>query len=287
CPVRVLTKGEALLRSGQANETMYMLLSGRLSVHLDSAESEPVAFLDAGQTVGEMSVIDESPASAHVLAAETSRLLAIDEQTFWRLVEASHEFAVNLLLLLARRMRESNTSLAESARLKRQFEREATVDGLTGLRNRRFFDGMLSRLYERNRRDGTPLSLLVIDVDHFKKFNDSYGHAAGDDVLKVVAKTLGSCLRPTDQPARYGGEEFVVLLPATKLEGATVAAERLRKAVERAALRSDGRDLPPVTVSIGVVELTDHPSASALFGAGDAALYSAKKNGRNRVERAE
>ena len=288
CPVRNLAKGEALLAADQPNETLYMVLSGRLSVHLVSAQSEAVAHLEAGQTVGEMSVIDGSPASAHVVAAEPSRLLAVDEATFWRMVEASHEFSVNLLLLLAQRMRDNNTSLAESSRLRRQFEREATVDGLTGLRNRRWFDGTLSRLYERNRRDGTPLSLLVLDVDHFKKFNDTFGHAAGDDVLKAVALTLSSSLRPTDMPARYGGEEFVVLLPNTRLGGAVIAAERVRQAISRAELKtSDALNLPPVTISVGAVELKDHPSAFALFRAADEALYRAKQAGRNRVMRGE
>ncbi len=286
CPIRKLEKGEILLQAGQANDTLFMVLSGRLSVHLATPKSDAVAFLEPGQTVGEMSVIDESSASAYVVAAEGSRLLAVDGETFWRLVEASHEFSVNLLLLLAQRMRDNNLNLAESSRLRDKFEREATVDGLTGLRNRRWFDGTLARLYERNRRDRRPLSLLVLDVDHFKKFNDTYGHAAGDDVLKAVATTLANCLRPTDLPARYGGEEFVVLLPSTNLDGAAAAAERVRQAVASAELSiSDGRRLPPITVSIGAVELRQHENAQALFTEGDAALYRAKQNGRNRVER--
>lgn len=287
CPLRRLEAGEVLLEAGQTNHTLYMVLAGKLSVHLDSPQSEPVAFLAPGQTVGEMSVLDDSPASAFVRAAEVTRLVAVDEQTFWRLVSASHEFAVNLLFLLASRMRDSNATLAEHSRLRRQFEREATVDGLTGLRNRRWFDGTLTRLFERNRRDGTPLSLLVIDVDHFKRFNDTYGHAAGDDVLKAVGKTLASSLRPTDMPARYGGEEFVVLLPNTRIDGALVAAERVRMAMARAELQaSDGRELPRITISVGAVELAGHDGAASLFHDADQALYRAKQNGRNRVERA-
>src|SRR4051812_33388443 len=99
CEVRSLPKGQLLIALGQANRLLYMILSGRLSVHLESPESEPVAVLEAGETVGELSVMDASPASAYVVAAEPTRLLAVDEKTFWQLVDASHAFAINLLLL--------------------------------------------------------------------------------------------------------------------------------------------------------------------------------------------
>ncbi|MEJ7733390.1 MAG: cyclic nucleotide-binding domain-containing protein, partial [Polyangiaceae bacterium] len=100
CEMRELAAGEVLISGGQRNHEMYMVLSGRLGVRLESEQSEPVAWLEAGETVGELSVLDPSPASAWVVAGEPSRLLAVDERTFWRVVDASHEFAVNLLLLL-------------------------------------------------------------------------------------------------------------------------------------------------------------------------------------------
>lgn len=284
CVVQELEPGENLLDSGQGNSTLYLVLSGRLSVHLGAADSEPVAHLEAGQTVGELSVIDDSPVSAYVRAAEYTRLLAVDEHTFWRLVSASHEFAVNLLFLLAKRMRKNNASLLESARLRRQFERDATVDGLTGLRNRRWLDENMARMAARFTRSGAPVGLMLLDVDHFKRFNDSFGHAAGDHVLRFVAQLLTSCLRPTDVAARFGGEEFAVLLPTTDAKGARIAAERLRRAIADAPeLTFDGKILDKVTVSIGVAGLADHGSERWLRVA-DEALYRAKANGRNRVE---
>lgn len=288
CRVQLLRSGERLLRAGQSNQIMYMVLAGRLSVHLDLPESEPVAYLEAGQTVGEISVIDDSPATAHVTAACPTRLLAVDEETFWRLVGASHEFATNLLLLLAQRMRVNTSLIMEGARLRRQLERDAMVDGLTGLHNRRWLNDKAPRLVERHGRGAVPLSVLVVDVDHFKRFNDDYGHSAGDQVLAVVARTLSTSLRPTDLAARYGGEEFVVLLPDTDLAGAATAAERLRIAVGGTTVPThDGRVLPPITVSIGVAELVAGESATALIDRADAALYRAKKTGRNRVERSQ
>jgi len=287
CSTRQLDAGETLLRSGQANEKMYMILTGELGVHLESSQSEPVAVLGAGQTVGELSVIDHSPATAHVIARRTSRLLAVDEDAFWRMVTASHDFAKNLLRLLARRMRANNFTIAETTRLRQRFEHESLADALTGLFNRRWLDTRLPRMLQRHCRDGLPLSLLLLDIDRFKHFNDTHGHAAGDCALAEVARALTDNLRPVDWAARYGGEEFVVILPETTLEGAQVAADRLRRKVASLDLSIDGQALPPVTISIGAAQAIVDESANRLLERADAALYRAKETGRDRVERAD
>ncbi|MBN2804818.1 MAG: GGDEF domain-containing protein [Deltaproteobacteria bacterium] len=285
CPVYILAKGATLLEQGQSNQTMYLVMDGRLSVHLDHPETEPVAFLEIGQTVGELSVIDDSPASAFVIASLPTKLLAIDESTFWRMVEVSHEFSTNMLLLLAGRLRANNSKIIEGLNQRLKLEHEATVDALTGLRNRRWLDSTLPRMSSRHRFSKKPLSMIMLDVDHFKKFNDNYGHAAGDRVLTVVAKTIAEKIRPTDLAARYGGEEFSILLPDTPLAGGIVAANRIREAVEHTeVVCADGRHLPPVTISLGVAEATDMESGSDTLGRADNALYQAKSNGRNRVE---
>jgi diguanylate cyclase (GGDEF)-like protein len=287
CPIYLLNEGEILLSKGQSNQTMFMILSGRLRVHLDNTDSEPLAYLESGQTVGEISVIDDSPATAYVAAACRTRLLAVNEETFWRAVAASHEFATNLLLLLAQRMRNSNTTIAEGARVRRQLEIDSTVDALTGLYNRRWLEENAPRLVARFHRSSEGLSVIMLDVDHFKSFNDKYGHAAGDQVLSTVGRVLKSKLRPTDLAARYGGEEFIILLPGTPLSGATVAAERLRKAVAESEIRtSDGRILPTVTISLGVTELAHEEPTAEIVARADGALYTAKHKGRNRVESA-
>jgi diguanylate cyclase (GGDEF)-like protein len=285
CGVRTLVKGEVLLSAGQDNRTMYIILSGHFRVHLDSLTAEPVASLTAGQTVGELSVLDESPATAFVVAAEPSRVLAVDEETFWRLVAASHELAANLLVLLARRLRANNTTLSNATQAQRRLEREATVDALTGLNNRRWLDDRLPRLVRRCARSSSPVALLLIDIDHFKRFNDELGHLAGDQVLAAVAAAILRSVRPTDLAARYGGEEMVVILPDTSMDGALHAAERLRDHVE--ALRvvgPDGRALPPVTVTVGAAVLGEGDSADSLVARADAAMYRGKRAGRNRVE---
>ena len=164
----------------------------------------------------------------------------------------------------------------------------ATSDGLTGLANRRHFDERLSDEWGRARRDGTPLSLLLIDVDHFKKFNDQYGHQAGDGCLRALARVLGAqAQRPADLAARYGGEEFALLLPNTDAEGCAQVGERVRAALyELGMLHALNPPSKLVTASLGGA--TNLPSqgmtdCSALVTAADRALYAAKDNGRDRL----
>jgi len=270
-----------LIHPDQEARILYLILRGTLEVHLEPELTHVVATLARGQSAGELSVIDARRASAHVVAAEPSRLLAIDEATFWRLVEVSHAFSVNLLLLLAERMRANNQQLSASVRRGRLLEQEAVTDALTGLHNRRWLDQHLPRLVARHVRAGRPLSLLLLDIDHFKRFNDELGHAAGDAVLATVAQTVSVQVRPTDLAARYGGEELVVVLPDTPLEGGRVAAERVRIRVAAARAKEVDRS---VTVSIGLATLQPEEDASALLRRADEKLYLAKSRGRNRVE---
>lgn len=286
CEVRDLRPGEVLLTMGQPNREMYMVVEGRLGVHLEGGpQSEAVAFIGEGETVGELSVLDERPASAHVVAAEPSRVVAVDGPTFWNLVNASHDFAINLLVLLAQRLRANNTTVATNIRLQREYKRNALVDALTGLYNRRWLEDALPRFSNRFARSDQSLALLMIDVDHFKRVNDELGHPAGDATLVAVAHTLKSACRPTDLVARYGGEEFAVILPDTGPRAALGVAERLRHAVSLAPIRdAEGKLLPCVTVSIGAAIFDrNEPNAAQLLARADAALYASKQNGRNRV----
>jgi diguanylate cyclase (GGDEF)-like protein/PAS domain S-box-containing protein len=176
--------------------------------------------------------------------------------------------------------------LALSA-LNRRLEALAHMDGLTGITNRRAFDEALDAEFRRSVRTGMPLSLLLIDVDHFKAFNDTYGHPEGDDCLKAVAKVLTAALnRPGDLAARYGGEEFAAILPDTDAEGAMTIAESIRAAVRGLGIRHDGSQTMVVTASIGVSAFTADGavgSVETLVQEADNALYAAKAAGRDRV----
>jgi diguanylate cyclase (GGDEF)-like protein len=155
----------------------------------------------------------------------------------------------------------------------------ARTDGLTGLENHRRFKELLDREFERSRRQRTPLSLILLDVDHFKGFNDRFGHPAGDAVLERVATLLRQTARKTDLVGRYGGEEFAILLPETSAEGAEAIADRIRRAIA-----DDGWPLRPITASLGIGTLDeDTASPAALLKAADDALYLSKQCGRNRV----
>ncbi len=173
----------------------------------------------------------------------------------------------------------------ENARLEaahQQLATEASTDGLTGLANRRHLDEFLSEHHRIASRYRTPLSLLFLDVDNFKRFNDTYGHQAGDDILRQLANTLRAEFRDADLPARYGGEEFAVVLPSTDLRGAIECAERTRSAIEGMRVTVDGKPIG-VTVSIGVSGYAPGVSLEALVHAADTALYAAKRDGRNLV----
>ena len=159
----------------------------------------------------------------------------------------------------------------------------AVTDGLTGLKNRRAFQEKLQEEVARVARYSAPLSLLLLDIDHFKQFNDTFGHPAGDGVLRDVSRILEENSRSTDFVARYGGEEFVLLLPNTDRQGSLVLAENVRKAVER----SDWRDRP-ISVSIGVATLAAaNGDGMVLVKEADVALYRSKENGRNCVHHAD
>jgi two-component system, cell cycle response regulator len=185
---------------------------------------------------------------------------------------------INLLEVLCN---QASAAIA-NANLHAEIEKLATTDGLTGLFNHRWFQEKLSEEFKRMDRYTSPVSLILTDIDHFKKVNDTYGHPAGDSVLKEVSKIIRKEIRDVDIPARYGGEEFAVILPGTDSEGCKKIAERLRTAVMGKTFSADGKELK-VTISIGIATApVDSKTKEELIEKTDQALYNAKNNGRNR-----
>jgi len=171
--------------------------------------------------------------------------------------------------------------------LKRQrdlLEHLSSIDGLTGIANRRAFDEQLDHEWRRAGRTGEPLAVLMIDVDHFKSYNDSLGHGAGDDCLKLLATTLEQALhRPGDHLARYGGEEFVCLLPSTDIGGAEAVGEQLRRAVAALALPHPHETAVSVSIGAAAAHPAEGDQSGGLIELADGKLYDAKRQGRNRV----
>jgi len=232
------------------------------------------------QALGTLCVLDSVPRD--LAPDQVEALTALSRQVVAQLELRRHaadllraakdrEMYLGQLESYQRTIEEANTRL----------QQESLTDKLTGVANRGAFDHRLTEELHRAQRYGSSLSLLMVDVDRFKYYNDTFGHPAGDGVLQTVAMAL-RCARPSDMLARYGGEEFAVILPATDREGACVFAERMRKAVASAAVPHG-----PVTVSIGASTLTPDGSESTLLAAADKALYLAKHGGRNLVVHAD
>ncbi len=240
-----------------------------------------------------LDMIDAAAGSAtsysESLADASEKLAGTDDRetlrsVIERLVDGAKEMEVNNKKLEAR----LSASRQEIEQLQHNLETvrtESLTDPLTTLSNRKFFDAALAKAMAQAKDTGQPLSLLMADVDHFKGFNDKYGHLTGDQVLRLVAMAVKQSVRREDIAARYGGEEFVIALPNTSLQRAIMVADHIRAAVMTKELmkRSSGERLGRVTISIGVATLRPDDTVQILIERADGCLYDAKRGGRNRV----
>ena len=181
---------------------------------------------------------------------------------------------------LQERLEQAEQQIEAQAEQIQSHETEARTDSLTKLSNRRAFDTELSRRYAEWERKGTPLSLIILDIDHFKKFNDTHGHQAGDEVLRHVGKKLIEATRTMDLPCRYGGEEFAIVMPTTFAKDGIVVAERVRTSIEDSAIEFEGKVLK-VTTSVGLAEIESEDDIKRILKRADDALYKSKEEGRN------
>lgn len=226
---------------------------------------------------------------ALALAVKVSEERQEKFQAQQQLLESEKRAKNDLERRVQERTRELEVALTDLSSANEKLQNISKTDALTGVRNRRYFDEKLQAEFKRHQRENTPLSLFLIDLDHFKAINDTYGHPFGDLCLQLTAKAIEQNLqRESDRVARYGGEEFTVILPNTDEEGAYRLAQSLRKMIAAVQPYINGKNIR-LTASIGVVTLKNdnYLDASELLEASDQALYKAKENGRNRVEVAE
>ena len=214
--------------------------------------------------------------------------VAIDRDTLRGIVEAVLSATKDVQqenAKLGNRLKQSHEQISELQEHLTAIRTQALTDPLTGLANRRHFDAELADALVEAQRDDGALSLLIADIDHFKKFNDTYGHLLGDQVLRLVASVLTQNTKGQDLVARYGGEEFAVILPGTAVHDAIAVANNLCKvmASREVRKRATGEYLGRVTLSIGVAHRRSRETAQAMIEAADTCLYAAKKAGRNRV----
>jgi len=284
CDRRDVEAGELLLSPLVKNEHVFVVLSGSLNVHVGDPETPVLVTMDVGACVGEMSIIEDRDPSAFVIGAEPSHLLVIHQSVLWDMVDASHAFAKNLLVVLSERVRSHNRVIADSYGELRKFEQHATTDALTKLANRHAMQELFPAEIARCAEDGVPISMIMIDVDNFKDFNDKLGHIAGDRALLAVANVLKMQFRDCDLLVRYGGDEFAVLLPGVNEDRAFDIAERVRLSVTG---DTDGDDDSliqiPIRISMGVAELREDGDLDDLIRSADRALYRAKHAGRDTV----
>ena len=274
--------GEVILERGSENDCLFQIISGTLHVQLHDKAESPVIELEAGACFGELSILSGVDASARVVAATDCELMVIPSDIVWSFTNSSHEFASNLLNILAGRVRADNHRLLASISAKEHYKRVSRVDAITGLFNRSWFDDTLVRHCQRSRHENVALSVIFIDIDHFKTINDRYGHLVGDATLSKVAEYLQQGIRSIDTAARFGGEEFALLLFGINLTEAREIAERLRREVAQLEHHIEN-DVITVTVSAGVAQLNASESPQAFLQGADAAMYRAKNSGRNQV----
>ncbi|WP_298266491.1 diguanylate cyclase [Geobacter sp.] len=284
CTVTELDGGERYEPSLPLDRGLHLLLSGRLALHYDVRETDAPLHLATGDIVGETFAAGEPGVPCLLVAAGPCRIMVMEEDLIWSLAQASHAAACNLLGVLLRRRhdaeRESFTGTVHEYALHDQ----GIVDPLTGFQTRRWLERVLERQVARAEASGSPLSLVMVDIDRFRSFNEEHGRFGGDRALHAVAKTVRNYLRPTELVARYSGDTFAILLPETDSDTAAMIAERLRRRMLDTVIDlQDGRMLPPLSISAGYASHRSGTESSELVSAALSALDRARAAGGNAV----
>ena len=288
---RACVPGEIIFLENEPGDGMYIIQSGQAAVVKGDLHAPIIlGFRGPGDMIGEMALIENQPRSATVVALEPTLLLGVSLDAFYRLSTGNPRFSLKMMGMLSARLRKSGEQLNQVVVHGKQRDEaleglrdQVNRDPLTGLFNRRYLEVTLTQEVSRARSEGSQVGILMLDVDHFKRVNDTYGHPAGDAVLQALAKLLGKCVRAEDVICRYGGEEFVVVMPGARLTVVQERAETIRQGFQQACVVHQGVEIA-VTLSIGAARFpANGETGEAVLACADQALYQAKQTGRNRV----
>ena len=268
-----LAAGEQFEPGDNAGRTLHILLSGRLAVHYDVKEREDPLFLEQGEVVGEGIALGGPAVPCLLVAAAPSRIMVMEEDLIWSLAQVSHAAACNLLGILLRRRQELEPENFSGTIREYAIHGQNIVDPLTGFQTRGWLEGILERQLSRIQASSKPLSLIVVDIDGFRDFNERHGRLAGDRALHVIAQSLRTYLRPSELVARYAGDTFAILLPDVTLATARMIADRLLYRVSTTVIDlPDGTLLPSLSISVGIAEAAPAATGSDLVQAAMADL---------------
>jgi len=302
--VREISPGEILFHRGEVGDAMYVLEAGEIEISFE--EGAPPKLLEPGEVFGEVAfILGRETRSATACATIASRVREVNQGAIDWLFDTQPRLLLQLLrrtcdyLLasenrLVEHLQRQNQELRRTLDYLRRTREElgvqelsAQTDDLTGLYNRRCFDLQVPRFVNRAAASGQGMGLMFVDLDHFKEVNDTFGHAAGDDVLRDVGRILAASVRSSDLPCRYGGDEFVIILGEIAASGARQRAEQTRQRLDAMPPVTDpaGRNGAKirVTASIGMALWRPGETSGDLFARADRHLYQAKQNGRDRV----
>ncbi len=288
---RTCLPGEVIMREADPGDCMYIIKSGRAVILKGNLDAPMIlGFRGEGGLIGEMALLENRPRSATAVALDPMTLWGISQEAFIQLSIRSPGFSLKVLGLLSARLRKSDEQYWQVFETGKQREEDLAGlrdqvmrDPLTGLYNRRSLEVTLAQKISQPGRPGGEVGILMLDVDHFKRINDTYGHPAGDAVLKALAGLLAKCVRAEDIVCRFGGEEFVVVLPGAPLSIVQERAEMIRQGFQEMTVSHQDVEIR-ATLSIGAAMYPAHAAnGEAVLACADQALYQAKKSGRNQV----
>jgi diguanylate cyclase (GGDEF)-like protein len=280
-----LSAGEILIWPGDINDKLYFILSGRLSVQSQINDVEPIALLGEGECVGEMSILGDDHYSAYVLAATDCQVLALNQNTLWELIENSHDAAINMLKMMANRIRIGGESIENSFEQRYGFSGPSVIDEVTGHYKWSHTQKIFERLLYRGNKYDQSCGLIVLEIDGFKNYNALHGELGGDQAIRAIAQTILSCMRPHDLAGHLFGCRFAILLSNMKtIADGTIAAERLKEMIHQAIIvLPSGDKLPSVTASLGISQSQTDDSLLAFIEHAEQALGQAQAAGGNCV----